>query len=130
MISARLDPCVAPPVAESLAATGSDGPLLTIAVIGAIVLVAAGAIAMFTAKTLRGKIAAFVLPAVLLGSLAFNTPAPAFATTGAPTVTTEAVVVSVWDAPLVKYTVTEVTAATFRNPEGCVSCLISGRSRR
>jgi hypothetical protein len=123
MITALLDPCVVPPfvppVVESLAATGSDGALLTVAMVGAVVLVAAGAFAMLKAKTLRGKIAAFVLPAVLLGSLAFNAPAPAFAAAGAPTVATAGRISASYNSVTDEVTVTETTAVAFANPEGC-----------
>jgi hypothetical protein len=114
------EPCVTPvvtPVVETLASTGTDATFLAIAVTVAAVFVAVGVVSVMKGQPRRGILTALVLPVLLLGGLALNSPQPAYATTDAPTVTTSAVIDAVFDGSLVSYS--QLDAAVFDNPEGC-----------
>jgi hypothetical protein len=117
-----LEPCVAalpvaPPVVETLATTGTDGTFLAIGLTVAVVLVAVGVISVMKGRSRRGILAALVLPVLLLGGLALSSPQSAYATTGAPTVTTPAVISST--SGIVDPEYYQTNAAIFDNPEGC-----------
>jgi hypothetical protein len=129
MFMTSLDPCVVPPVetpvaVEALANTGIDGSMMIVGAIVAAVLLAAGIFGFLKARTIRGKLASFVIPALLLGGLGFNSPQPAFATPvgvpGAPSVISEASIVTNWYAIEVgSHSISVTTEAVFENPELC-----------
>lgn len=125
MYKTLLDPCVAPVVEPSasidtLASTGLDGTTLIIVTVLAAVILATGVVAFLKAGTLRGKLTVFLIPALLLGTLAFNSPQSASATTGAPTVASEAVITFTYGVPTFDMDTAEITSeATFINPENC-----------
>jgi len=98
-------------------------------IVGAIlvaVLLAAGVVAFLKARTLRGKLAAFVIPALLLSGLAFNSPQPASATPvgvpGAPSVVSDASITTnfggISRSPYI-HSISVTTEAVFENPEEC-----------
>jgi hypothetical protein len=129
MLMTSLDPCVVPPVetpvaVEALANTGIDSSMMIVGAIVAAVLLAAGIFGFLKARTIRGKLAAFVIPALLLGGLGFNSPQSAFATPfgvpGAPSVVSEASIFTNWYAIEVgSHSISVTTEAVFENPELC-----------
>ena len=84
------------------------------------VIVAGGITAVVMAKTLKGKLTALALPVFAVAGLALGNPQPSFAATGAPTVSSEAVIetgTSSQPSTLVRIEVTN--DAQFANPEDC-----------
>jgi hypothetical protein len=84
------------------------------------VIVVGGITAVVMAKTLKGKLTALAIPFVAAAGIALGNPQPSFAATGAPTVTTQAVIVNgTSSAPLTTARFEISADAVFNNPENC-----------